>query len=200
MQVFQNTRNTASQIVVEQNGARVKMLDAQTPLGAHHGFKHNGFTVGQRQRHTLLEVRADRAKVHVEPGHLKNAPHLRQIAQIGRVAHIVLRDHQQVAGFWANFLDGRHGGLHGQRQHVGRQIVPAVGVQAGVHRRQFEAGVAHIDRAVKRWRVLHPLQPEPAFDGRHGIQQALLKLIDWAREGGHQMRNHAALSIGWCPL
>ena len=67
------------------------------------------------------------------------------------------------------------------------------GAQIGVHRRQLEAGVAQIHRAIERRRVLHPFEPEPAFDGWHRLQHALLQLVDRAVERGDQVWNHALI-------
>jgi len=82
-----------------------------------------------------------------------------------------------------HFFDRRHRRLHRQRQHLGREVVPAAREQVGVHRCQFEAGVADIDRTVKRRRVLHPLEPEPALDHGGGLEHALLELVDGAGQG-----------------
>jgi hypothetical protein len=38
--------------------------------------------------------------------------------------------------------------------------------------------------------VLHPLQTKPALDGRHGIEDALLKLVDRAIKGSDEVWNH----------
>ena len=110
---------------------------------------------------------------------------------------MVFRNHEQVACFRADFFDCGHGSLHGQRQHLRRQVVPAGRKQIGVDRREFEAGVADIDRAVKRRRMFHPLQPEPAFYGRSALQHALLEFIDGASQGGDEVRNHAAFFWEW---
>jgi hypothetical protein len=125
----------------------------------------------------------------------ENPLELQDVGQIKRVARVVFGDDQQVARLGADLLDRRHRRLDGQRQHLGRQVVPAAGVEVGVHRRQLEAGVAHIDRAVKRRRVLHPLQAKPALDRRRGVQDALLEFVDRAVQGSDEMRNHAALFI-----
>jgi hypothetical protein len=91
----------------------------------------------------------------------------------------------------ADLLDGRLCRLHGQRKHLLRQVVPATGEEVGVDRRQLEAGVADVDRAVEGRRVLHPFQPEPAFDRWRGIQDALFEFVDRAGQGGDEMGDHA---------
>ena len=103
---------------------------------------------------------------------------------------MVFWDDQQIPGFRTNLFDCRHGRLHGQWQHLWRQIVPPAWVQIGVHWRQLEARIADIDRAVKRWCVLHPLHAKPTFNGWHGVDDALLKLVDGASERGDEMGNH----------
>ena len=62
MQVFQNAGNPGAQIVVEQDGARVEVLDHHAPLHPHHRLQREGFTVGQSQglrffRSGLMEPR-----------------------------------------------------------------------------------------------------------------------------------------------
>ena len=100
-----------------------------------------------------------------------------------------------VARFGANFLNGRHRRLHRQRQHLGRQVVPAAGVEVGVHRGEFEARIADVHRAVKRWRVFHPLHAKPALDGGHGVKNALLELVDRAGERGDEVGDHELICL-----
>jgi hypothetical protein len=126
---------------------------------------------------------------------LKDAAQLHHVAQVEGVAGVVLGNDQQVAGFRADLLDGGLCGLHRQRQHFGRQVVPAAGKQVGVHRRELEAGIADVDRTVERRCVLHPLQAKPAFDGRHGIEDALFELVDGTGQRGNEMGNHTALFL-----
>src|SRR5256884_8210359 len=60
----------------------------------------------------------------------------------------------------------------------------------GIHGRELEAGVADVHRAIERRRVFHPFEPEPALDRRHGVEDALLKLVDRACQGRDEMWNH----------
>jgi len=39
--------------------------------------------------------------------------------------------------------------------------------------------------------VLHPLQTEPALNGRRGVEDALLEFVDRACQRRDEMRNHA---------
>ena len=86
------------------------------------------------------------------------------------------RNQQQVARIRADSIDRSLCRLHRRRQHLLRQVVEPAREQIHVDRRKLEAGVAQIDRAVKRRRVVLPLQPEPALNGRQRLQNALLEL------------------------
>ena len=190
VQVLQNARRAGRQVVVEQDGAGVEILQHQPPAHALHRFERDALAVGQGNRGAFLQVRIDRADAHVQAGHVEDALQLHQAAQVGAALQIVLGNDQQVARFGADFLDGRHGGLHRQRQHFGGQVVPAAGKQVGVHRRQLETGIADVHRGVERRRVLHPLQAKPALGGGHRVDDALLEFIDGASEGSDEVRNH----------
>jgi hypothetical protein len=115
------------------------------------------------------------------------------------VLGVVLGNDEQVARLGADFLDGGHRGLHGQRQHRRGEVVPAARKQVGFHRGQLEPGIADVDRGVERRGVLHPLQAKPAFDGRHGVEHTLLKLIDFCmqyRNLGKSNLQVSALCLG----
>ena len=114
---------------------------------------------------------------------MKDALQLNHIAQIKCVACVVLRNDEQVLGFRANFFNGRLGRLHGQWQHLCGQIVPTTWKQIGINGCQLETCVANVHRGVNGRRVLHPLQPEPTFDGGHGVKNPLLKFVDRAIQG-----------------
>ena len=43
--------------------------------------------------------------------------------------------------------------------------------------------------------MLHPLQAEPALHRGHGLQDALLELVDRAGQGRDEMRNHPILLL-----
>ena len=198
VQLFQNARRAGRQIVVEQDGAGVEVLQAEPVAHALGRLQRHLFAVGQRDGLAALDGRVDRAKAHVEPRHAKDFLQPRQAGQVKAAVLAVLRHDEQVARLGADFFNRRLRRLHGQRQRVGRQVVPAVGVQVGVDRCQLEAGISNVDRGVQRRRVLHPLEAKPAFDDRRGIEDALLQLVDRAGERCNQVGNHAcgALSIG----
>ena len=180
VQVFQNAGDARRQVVVEQNRAGVKVLEAQARFAADHRLQRYAFAIGQLNDGGFFDFGVDRANPHVQPRHVEDAAQLHHIAQVKRVARVVLGDHQQVARLGADFFNRGHRGLHGQGQHFVGEVVPAAGVQIGVHRRELEARIAHIDRAIKRRRVLHPLQAKPALNRGHGVQNALLKFVDGA--------------------
>ena len=156
-------------------------------------------TIGQFNRCVFFDVRIDRANAYVQTSHIKNALQLRHIGQIKHIARVVLGNHQQIARFRAYFFNRSHSGLHRQGQHFWRQVVPSTGVEIGIYWCEFEASVANIDRAVERWRVLHPFQPEPALNGWHGVKYALLKFVDGAGQCRDEMGNHGVLGR-WCAI
>ena len=196
MNLLQDAGHTGAQVGVEQDRAGVKVFHTQPPFAADHRLQRDRVAVGQLDRGGFCDARVDGANAHIEPGHVKNLPQARYIGEVEGALQLVVRDDQQVARFRADFLDSGHRRLHRQWQHLSRQVVPTARKQVGFGWRQFEARIAQIDRAVKRRRVLHPLQAKPALNRRHRIQHALLKLIDGASQGGNQVRNHGVLSEG----
>ena len=190
VQVFQDAGDARAQVVVEQDGAGVKVFQPQAGFVADHRLQGHHIAVGQLDGGVLFDLRVDRANAHIQARHVEDARQLRHIAQIKGVAGVVLGDQQQVARFGADFLNRGHRRLHRQGQHFGREVVPAAGVEVGVHGRQLETRIAHIHRGVERRRVLHPLHAKPALDGGHGVEDALLELVDGASERGDEVRNH----------
>lgn len=106
------------------------------------------------------------------------------------VARVVLGDDEQIARLGTYLFDSSHRSLHGQRQHFIGQIVPATWKQVGIHRRQLETRITNVHRAVERRRVLHPFQAEPTLNGRHGVENALLKFVNGAGQSRDEMWNH----------
>ncbi len=192
VQVVEHPGQPGRQVVVEQDGAGVEVLQAQAPAIAQQRLHREVAAVRQRDARGLGDGVVERAQAHVQAGLVEDLHQALHVREIERVARVLLRDEQQVLGFRADLLDGRHRGLHRQRQHLEREVVPAAGEEIGVHRRELVAGVAQVDRAVERRRVLHPLEPEPALDGRHRLQDALLELVDRAGERGDEVRDHGA--------
>ena len=192
---FQNAGHAGGQIGVEQNRAGVKILHAQAPLAAKDRFERHSLAVLKLKGRRLLDGGIDGTHAHIQAGHVKNAPQLGQTRQVGSTGRAVLWNQQQVARFRANLFDRRHGRLHRQGHHFLGQMLPAVRKQIGRYRRQLEAGIAHVDRAVKRRCVLHPFKTKPAFDGWHGIEHALLEFIDGSGKCGDEMWNHTVLGV-----
>ncbi len=173
VQFLQDAWRAGGQVVVEQDGAGVEVLEPQAALVAHDRLQRDRVAVGQRDGGRLLDLRADGAHAHVEPGHVEDALQLDHVREVERVAAVVLGDDEEVARLGADLLDRGHGGLHGQRKHLGREVVPASGKEVGVHGRELETGIADVHRGVERRGVLHPLEPEPALDRGHGVEDAL---------------------------
>ena len=197
VQFFQNTGRSCTQIVIDQHRTRVKVLQPNAPLGTNHRLQQHAVAQGiallQRDAGRLLDFVADGAHAHIQPRHPKNANQLRQIVQIGRVVLCaVFRYQQQIARFGAGFFNHGLRRLHGQRQGGFAQMVPASGIQIRFDRRELEACIAHIHRAIKRRHMLHPLQPKPTFRCRHRVDDALLQFIDRATQGGNEVWNHRA--------
>jgi hypothetical protein len=173
--VFQDGRHAGRQIVVEQDGAGIEILqpDAAPVGGAHQRLDHQHVAVGQSQRRRLGDFRGQRTEPHVQAGLAENLHQARDVLQVMRIARVRFGNQQQVAGVRAIFVDRGHGRLHRQRQHLGCKIVKTTRKQVGIDRRQLVAGVAQVDRAVERRGVLLPFHAEPAFDGRRGLEDFL---------------------------
>ena len=188
--VLQYLRDAGRQVVVEQDRAGVEVLQPEPPAVAHQGLERQCIAVGQVDLRRRFDAVVERAQAHVEPGLMEDLHQPRDVAQVERIARVLLGNQQQVARFGTDFFDRGHRRLHGERQHLGRQVVEAAGEQVGVDRRELESGVAQVDRGVERRRVLHPLEAKPALDGRQRLEHALLQLVDRASERSDEVRNH----------
>ena len=197
MQMLQLARHARRKVVVEQDGAGIKTLQAEPATGTQQGFKHQLAAIGQGHCRGCGDLHVQRAQAHIEPGLGEDAHQPLHAAEVeGVVAAMrLLGDQQQVLGLGADLLDRRHRRLHRQRQHLHGQVVEAGREQVGVHWGELEAGIAQINRAVKRRRVLHPFEPKPALDGRHRVEDARFKLIDRAGERGKEVGNHVRLPV-----
>jgi hypothetical protein len=159
----------AGQVVVEQHGAGIEVFQPQAAAlaaDALQRFQHQLLPVGQVERGGFGDLRQQAADAHVQPGVVQDGCQARDVHQVELVARVVLRHQQEVPRLGADLLDRRHGGLHAQRQEGRIQVVEAAGEQVGIDRRQLEAGIAQVDRAVKRRRVLQPLRAQPPLDRR----------------------------------
>ena len=191
MEVLQNSRDTRRQIVVEQDGAGIKILQPQAVITANQGLDGDALASGQVVGRRLLDVGAQRTKAHIQTGLMKDTLELHHIGEVESVAGVVLRHHQQIACLRADLLNRGHRRLNRQGQHLGSQVVPTAGKQIGINRRELEARIADVYRAIKRRCVLHPFEAEPTLNGRGGVEHPLLKFIDGAVQSGNQVRNHA---------
>jgi hypothetical protein len=105
------------------------------------------------------------AEAHRQAGLADDVGQGRHVLQIEQVARVVLRNDQETPRVAAHiFSTAMLGRLHRQGQEIPVQVVEAAGEQVGVHRRQLEAGIAQVHRAVERRVVLHPLPAEPVLD------------------------------------
>ena len=190
VQVLQHLGDAGRQIVVEQDGARIEVLQPQAAARAQQRLDGERTAVGQVDLGRRLDVVVQRTQAHVQPGLVEDLHQPRDVGQVEGVARVLLGDQQQVLGFGADLLDRRHRRLHRQRQHLGGQVVEAAREQVGVHRRQLEAGIAHVHRGVERRRVLHPFEAEPALDRGQRFEDALLQFVDRAGECGDEVGNH----------
>ena len=192
VQAAHQRRRAGREFVVEQDRAGVEVLQPEPPFGADQRLDRQAAAVGQRHLLGRFQRRVHRAQAHVDAGHRKDLHQPLQVHQVKSVAAVVGHN-DKVLCFGADLLDRRHRRLHCQRQHRRRQVVEPGRVQVGVYRRQLEASVAQVDRRVERWRVLHPFEPEPALDGRHGLEHALFELVDGPGEGGDEMGDHGPI-------
>lgn len=63
------------------------------------------------------------------------------VLQVEYVVCVVFGNQQQVFGVWVDFFDGGYGGLYGQWQYFGGEIVEVFGEEICVDWCQFEVGV-----------------------------------------------------------
>ncbi len=193
MQTLQDGRDAARQIVVEQDGAGVEVFQPEAQFVADQRLHHQLAARRQLEVHGFGDRLVERPETHIQPGLAEDAHQGVDVFEVEGVAGVVLGNHQQVLGLRADFLDGGHGGLHRQRHHLRGEIVEAAGIEIGVDRRELEAGVAQIDRAVERRGVLHPFEAEPALDGGLRLQDALFEFEDGIARGGDEMRDHCSV-------
>src|SRR6218665_791662 len=56
----------------------------------------------------------------------------------------------------------------------------------------LEASFGVVDGGIDRRLMLHPFQAEPAFGGRHRVEDALFEFVDRPGQGRDEMRNHGS--------
>ena len=194
VQVAQDVRDAGRKIVVEQDGARVEVLESDAAVVAHQRFHHQGRIVRHLDGRRLGDRRVERADAHVQSGLAHDFRQASHILQVEGVARVVLRDQQQVLRIRADLLDRRHGGLHAQGLECRVQVVEATGEEIHVHRRQLETGIAQVHRAVDRRGVFLPLAAKPVFDRARSVEDALLQVLQRSGQCGGQVRNHVCAS------
>ena len=89
-------------------------------LGAKDWLQSNLLAARQFNGGGFLDFWIDRANAHIQARHVEDALQLHHIAQVKRIARVVLRNDQEVLGLRADFFDGCLRRLHGQWQHFGR--------------------------------------------------------------------------------
>ncbi len=165
------------------------------PIAAQRLDRHRvlGIELDRRRRGDL---RIQRAEPHVEARLAQDRREPRDVLQVEAVARVVLGDQQQPARVGADLLDRRHRRLHRERHDLGCEVVEAPRIEVRVDRRDLEPGVAQVDRAVERRRVLLPLEPEPALDRRRGVEHAPLEVGERAGQRGDEVRDHGGRVLG----
>ena len=113
-------------------------------LGAKHRLQGDLCATRQFNGGGFLNFWVDGANAHIQARHVEDALQLHHIAQVKRVARVVLWNDQEVLSFRADFFDGCLSRLHRQGQHFVGQIVPTTRKQIGVYRRQLKARVANV--------------------------------------------------------
>ena len=176
MQVFEDARNTRRQIVIEQDRARIEVLQTKPALRTLERFEHDLLPVGERDRDGPVDRFVERAESHVQTGLTHDHREPRDVLEIERVARMPLGNHEQVLRVRADFLDRSHRCLDGERQHLVRQDIERARKQVRIDRRELEARVAQIDRAVERGGMLLPFKAEPTFDRRRRIEDLPLEI------------------------
>jgi len=120
--VFEDGGQARRQIVVQQDGARIEVFQADAPPvgGTLQGLQHKRGAIRQLDWRRFLHIGRQAAKAHIQSGLTENLHQPRDILQVKSIARVAFRYQQQVLGIGTIFLDGGHGSLHCQRQHFRR--------------------------------------------------------------------------------
>ena len=193
MDVLQDVGDTVRQVVIQQDRARIEILQAQAAaiVQAHEGFDDEHVAIWQRQRCRLGNLGRPGAEAHVQPRLAEDLHQARHVLQVLRRGVVQFRHDQQVAGVRTILVDGGHGRLHGQGQHFRGQVVEAAREQVGIDRGQLVAGIAQVYRAIERRRVLLPLHAKPALNGRRRGQNLFFEVEQRSGQGRDEMGNHS---------
>ena len=177
----EHRRRTRRQVVVQQDHARVEVVQAHAPAVALHGLERERRAVAEVELRHLRDLGIERPDAHAHARLAQDAFERRDVVQVERVARVILGNQQHAARVGAHALDGRLDRLHAQRQERRIEVVEAAGKEIGVDRRELEAGVAQIHRRVERDLVLLPLRAQPALDLGHALEDAPLEVLQRAR-------------------
>ena len=173
---LENRRDAGRQIVVEQHHAGPEITHADFVAVTLNGLKHQFASRNiQLDRGRFLDLRDQGADAQVITGGLDHVCQISHVLQIEAVACVILRNQQDTGTGLVRALDGGLDRLRADRLELRVQIVEAARKQVGVHRGQFEAGIAQISGAVKGWRRLHPLLTKPGFNICAACDQLLFK-------------------------
>ena len=128
VEAAQNLRNPTRQIVVEQDCARVEVIQAKPATGGAEPaqrLEHQGLPIGQIDGRWHGHVGKQRTDAHVETGMPQDAGQASQVHQVVLVARVALGHQQQVLRLRADLLDRHHRCLHAQRVEIRIQVVEA---------------------------------------------------------------------------
>ncbi len=187
---FEDVGNVDGQIVEQQKPRKAKSrLQDGRGRGYQYRFQQDfvvkyGFKFGQ-----FSYFRIQAAQAHFMPCRTQNLAEGVNVLQVKRIARVVFGNNQY--GF-RRFTGALHRILRGnrrQRDKVGIQIIEAAGEQIHIDRRNFVAGIAYIDRTVKRRAVYAPLRAEPRLDFGVIGQDFCLKRLKLRRMFGRHHRN-----------
>ena len=190
LQVFEDARDAGAEVIVDQDGAGIEVPQPDPVAAPEQRLQSECAPIRQRQRRGLGDVRVKGAYPYLQTSVAQDALQLRHVLQVEAIAGVVFRHQQQPAGLRRSPLQRQACGLRRRRQHLGREVVPAAGIQVGVHGRELEARVADVHRAVEDRGVLRPLQAEPALDRRRRVQNVLTKFRGGAVQRREEMGNH----------
>ena len=119
VQVLQHLGHAGRQVVVEQDGAGVEVLQPEPPARAHQRLEVSSLPSGSAIVGGRLDGLVQRAQAHVQAGLVKDLHQPLHVRQVEGVAGVLLGNQQQVLRLGADLLDRRHRRLHRQRQHLG---------------------------------------------------------------------------------
>ena len=193
MNILQDIGYAVRQVVIQQDRARVEILQAQAAavVQAHERLDDEHVAIWQRQWRRLSDLGRPRAQAYVQPRLAEDLHQARHVLQVLRRGVVQFRHHQQIAGVRTILVDGSHGRLHGQGQHFRGQVMKTAREQIGIDGRQLVARVTQVYRAIEGRRVLLPLHAKPALNGRRRGQNLFFEVEQRSGQGRDEMGNHS---------